>query len=193
MRDREVGGITVLMSEFKLEKHVYQIESDATADDIGMKVTMILSLPFAVDSISIAKGEIRAMVWEPDKEPPYGDIPDPPPDSLRDLLAKLELSDLNTSNLELSIDALTSMARMLIQARQESKAATAWVAGDVKAFCEWINVKPSPSRILDIPIFESNVIPEDKLILLCGKTAHSNPLMSDYGVLITMERQDAEV
>lgn len=182
------------MSQFKLEKHSYVVEKDATADDIGMKVAMILSLPFAVDSIVVSKGEIIAMVWEPDREPPYGDIPEPPPDSLRDLLTKIELVALSSISLDINVDSLSSLARMLIQARQESKAATAWVAGNAKTFCEWLNVKPSPSRILDIPLFESDAVPKDKLVLLCGKTAHSNPLSSDYGVLVTMlEKDNAKV
>lgn len=181
------------MPEFKLEKQVYAIESDATADDIGLKVSMILSMPFAVESISISKGEIKVLVWEPDREPPYGDIPEPPASSLRELIGKIELLDLNETNKEINIDALSNMAQMLIQARQETKAATAWVTGDVKNFCGWMNVKPSPSRILDIPIFESDAVPKDKLVLLCGKTAHSNPLTSDFGVVITMEASDAKV
>lgn len=178
-----------------MDKQVYEIKPGSTADEIGEQVAMILSTPsIVVDEIHIVRGKIESIVWLPDREPPYGELPDRVAESMEDLLASIELSDIDDHPCDINLDSLSTVASMLIQCRVESKGAIAWVAGKVERLCRWLGIAAAPSRFMDLPVYESEVIPDDKLLLLCGKSSRMNPLLSDYAITVTLEdTEDAEV
>lgn len=173
------------MTSFKIQSKKFSIKEGASVDDVADMVRMIMSLPMALERIVI-ENEVRADFWVQDVEPPFGELPEEQSKSFAELLARIDTDELDTSDVGLNLDALAVITNSLLEANKHRRAALAWLVGDPVFFCNWLHVKPTPSRFLELPLVTIDDLPRDKLILLCGKTYASNPLQADRALVITM-------
>jgi hypothetical protein len=156
-------------------------------------VRLVLSYDGEVSKIVITRGVLMADYIVDDEGPPYGKIPDTPSESIGDVLQKIEISTVSKED-EIRIDSLAIIASALIQARKSLRVGLSWLVSDSDKFRNWIGVKKDVSRLLDIPVYlvSAEQLPNDKLVLLCGKTTMVNPLKADYGVLMDMGDSSGE-
>lgn len=172
------------------------IPDGATADDVAAVVRAILSLPVTVKKITISdegsdgRGEI---VWEalyPKVEPPDGEIPDPPPRDLYEVLGRIPIEEVKRVNSpKMDMKSMRIVSGLLMVAARRRRAGIGWMTGDAQRFMEWLGAKTPkpPTRFLGIQIIEQSTIPKDRLVLLMGKSSASDPLDADSGVSIHME------
>lgn len=173
------------MPGFKLQSKRFQIREGSTVDDIADSIRLIMSMPMALERVVIEQ-DIRVDFWAQDAEPPFGELPEEPSQSFAEVLGRVDTAELTDSSTELNLDALAVITTMLIEANKRRRSALAWLVGDPVVFCKWLKVKPTPNRFLEIPLVKVQDVPKDKLILLCGKSAASNPLESDVGLIVSM-------
>lgn len=173
------------MTNFKIKTKKFSIKQGASVDDVADMVRVILSLPMSLERIVI-ENDIRADFWMQDAEPPFGELPEEQSKTYQQVLNKIDAYEVDTSTIELSLDALSVITTLLIEANKRRHAALAWLVGDPVYFCNWLKVTPTPSRFLELPIVRIDSLPEDKLILLCGKSYACDPMLADEALVVTM-------
>lgn len=171
----------------KTEQKNYSIE-DSTLEEIVESVRLILSYDGEISKIVITKGNIMAEYIMEDTGPPYGKLPDSPVDKLGDIISRIELVPVVETN-EVSANSMATIASALIQARKGNRSGTAWLISSQDYFRKWIGVSKPISRLLDLPVYtvDSDKLPNNKLVLLCGKTAMVGPAKCKFGVVMDME------
>lgn len=173
------------MTNFKIKTKKFSIKQGASVDDVADMVRMIMSLPMSLERIVI-ENDIRADFWIQDAEPPFGELPEEQSRTYQQVLGNVEAFEVDTSSVELNLDALAVITTMLIEANKRRRAALAWLVGDPVFFCEWLKVTPTPSRFLELPIVKVDSLSEDKLVLLCGKSYACDPMTADEALIVTM-------
>jgi len=182
----------------RLIPKVFPIREGENVDDVCNKIKALAALPFAVETITIAKTQIKAMVWESEREPLEGDVPVEEPGSLATLLHSIMVHEVEPAEeVPLNLDALAVVADMLIRSRAQGFAAIAWVVGDGVKFCNWLGIQPTPIRFLELPLIHHGELGGDKILLLCGKSAQHHPLQATMAIATTLvpkeEEKDASV
>lgn len=160
-----------------------------TLEDVLDQVRLILSYDGEISKVVITNGNITAEYVVDDNEgPPYGKLPDDPAREIGDVIAKIRLENVKSTN-DISIDSLAVIASALIQARKSSRVGVAWLLSDSEVFRKWLGVTKPVSKLLEVPVYEvdSDKVPEDKLILLCGRTSAVSLLKCDFGILMNMK------
>ena len=155
----------MIMTNFKIKTKKFSIKQGASVDDVADMVRMIMSLPMSLERIVI-EDDVRADFWMQDVEPPFGELPEEQSRTYQQVLGKVEAVEVDTSCVELSLDALAVITTLLIEANKRRHAALAWLVGDPVFFCEWLKVTPTPSRFLELPLVKIESLPEDNLVLL---------------------------
>lgn len=170
----------------KVEQRNYAI-AGKSLEEIVEQVRLVLSYDGEVSRVLITRGNILAEYIVEDEGPPYGKLPQNPLESLVDVLSAIEMVPVNESN-EVDVDALNVIAAALIQARKAMRSGVAWVVSSKDKFQEWLGVKSDVSRLFDLPIYELEPanLPENKLVLLCGRTTVTSPLVSDLALIMEM-------
>jgi hypothetical protein len=181
----------------ELKEHVYPLKGGETVDDVCERVIALSALPFAIESITITKTVLRVLVWEPqDKEPPYGELPHEPADSIGSVLQRVPLHEVNPSGTTINTRALAVIVEMLMKARAEELAGVAWVVGDTDVFCQWLRIPPTPVRFLELPLMQYEALPPERVVLLCSRSAKHTPMDATLGIVATAfieEGPDAEM
>lgn len=181
---------------FELKEKIYPLKDGETVDDVCEKIVSLTALPFAIETITITKTAIRAMLWvQSDVTPPYGELPYEDPSSISSLLGSIDLLEIEPNDeVELNLKSLSVVASMLIRARSTELAGIAWLVGDPAIFCKWIGITNVPVRFLELPLIPYSEFHRDKLLLLCGKSAQHHPFQAKLGVttyMVVKEDQDA--
>jgi len=186
--------MTAVPHELRTERQ--QIPDDATADDVAAIVRAILSLPVTVKRIEIVDAGADGhpeIVWEalyPKVEPPDGEIPDPPPTDLYEVLERIPIESMEkVASPKMDMKSMRIVAGLLMMAGRRRKAGVGWLVGDAARFMQWLGAKTPkpPTRFLGIQIIERQVIPKDRLVLLLGRSSLSDPLDSEAAISIAME------
>lgn len=177
------------MTKFSIESQKFPIKEGSSIDDIADAVRSIMSLPIKLERITI-EDEIRAEFWMEDLEPPFGRLPEEANKSYGQVLAKVGTFEINpSSEIEINLGALSEVVRMFLLASEKKKAGLAWLINNSGSFSEWLGIPRAPTRFFELPVIEVKDVPEDKLILLCGRSSRVNPLESDTGIVAFMEKK----
>ena len=127
--------------------------------------------------------------------PPDGDIPEPEPGSLWDLMSVVPLTEVRVRKPRMNMKSLAKVTSMLLTAsgnkETESRAPTAWlVNSNPSEFLKWLGLRPSvtPSSFLGLPLFCVPFVEEDRLVLMCARSRKSDPLNSEQGYVLLMEK-----
>lgn len=182
-------------SQYQLKTQSHPIPQGATADDVALAVKAILKVPFYVEEISIkAKNrEISYSVHLPKTDPPDGIILDPLPQSLAELLGKLDIREVAAGKVpKINLKSMATVTAMLMGAGREKMTGVGWAVGSLQNFCKWIGVKADvpPARFLGIPLMTIEQLSEDRLLLLCARSVLSDPLEAEIGFAVAMEREE---
>jgi hypothetical protein len=169
-----------------------QIPQGATADDIGLAVKAILKVPFHVDEITIngSSREIVYSVYLPKTDPPDGMVLDPLPQSMAELLAKIDIKEIPIIKVpKINMKSLGVVSAMLMNAGREKMTGVGWVLGSVQSFCRWMGIKGDrpPVRFMGIPIIQVEELSVDRLLLLCARSVLSDPLDAEIGFSVAMD------
>lgn len=170
----------------KIRQKNYSI-AHKSLEEVVEQVRFILSYDGIISKIVITNGNILVEYVVEDTEPPYGKLPDSPTEVMSDVLRKINLEPVEHNN-EMSIDSLSVIASALIQARKSLSSALAWVVSDHKEFRKWLGVEKTVWKLLDIPVYEvdTDSLPKDKLVLICGRIHLISPLEGKSGIIIDM-------
>ena len=174
------------------------IPDGATADDIADIIRAILRRPLVVKSITVSADD-RNVEWTafvPKVEPPYGEIPAPPPQNYNELMSNVGIIDFDVRRAKkVNLKALSLIAGMLFEVSRRKGVATAWLVHDAKAFGAWVmrkSIKKAPTRFLGLRIVEeSSLIPADRVILLAGRSVTSDPLDSTVALSLAVDMENA--
>ena len=183
--------------QYQLRKMKQTIPPGSTADDVAAMVKAILRIPFRVSDIHVS--ELGSIEWEfrvPKSEPPDGELMEPLPVDVTELMSRVELSELSGTKAALSFRSLAIVAQMMLAATKKrldggvvgGLTGVAWVVGSVTSFCRWMGIKPNspPSKFLGMPLIEDIDIPVSRLILLCARSSTSDYLEAEYGFVVAM-------
>jgi hypothetical protein len=178
------------------------IPPGSTADDVATMVKAILRIPFRVSDIHVS--ELGFIEWEfhvPKSEPPDGELMEPVPIDITELMSRVKLSELSGTKATLSFRSLAIVAQMMLAATKkrldggvvDGLTGAAWVVGSITSFCRWLGIKPSspPSKFLGIPLIKDVEIPSSRLILLCARSSGSDYLEAEHGFVVAMIPKDS--
>lgn len=176
-----------------------EIPPGATADDVAGIVRAILSLPVTVKRIEINDGmddrSQAEIVWEgyfPKAEPPDGELPEPPPADLFEVLSRVPIEEIGKVRApKLDMRSLRVVSGLLMMAANRRRAGVAWLTGNGQRFMEWLGVETpeAPTRFLGARIIEHASVPADRLVLLLAKSMTSDPLDADVGLSVVLDRR----
>lgn len=185
------------MEKFELKTMKQKIKSGSSADDIATMVKAILRLPFKVSQITISEtGYVEWKAYVPKLEPPDGQIIEPAPEDITDLVAKLKLIEISSSKIGLNFKALATVAKMLLECSKKKPddgivsgmTGVGWVIGDIPTFCSWMGIKPDapPTKFFGMPLIEDSELPSSRIMLLCARSSVSDHLEAEQGIVAAM-------
>lgn len=182
-----------MTSGFELRPKIIPIKEGETVDDICSKIVALAALPVSIESITITKSVVKAEIWHPVGDDPLSsDIPDEDARTISDVLHRVTTLEVLPEKPKINVGALAVMADLLIRARMlvPPVAGVAWVVGSAERFKEWLNLSAIPVRLLEMPLIEYTDIPEDRLVLLCGKSSRHHVLQAVMAMTTSMVRED---
>lgn len=177
------------------------IPQGSSADDVAAMVKAILRLPFRVSDINISeRGFVEWKAYIPKSEPPDGEVMEPAPVDIPELISRIDLEEISGTKVRLNFRSLAVVAKMMAAASKKSPgdgvtsgmAGVAWVTGSIKEFCRWINVKSNnpPAKFFGMPLIEDREIPSSRLVLLCARSATADYLEAEHGFVVAMVRKE---
>ncbi len=182
----------------KVQKR-FSIPHGATADTVAEQVRQILSMRVSVTTLVISagggegSGEIVAEIMVPVQGPPHGEVADPDPESVWELLDKIPLEQSKIKKPRLSLDAIRRVSAVMMEASRRGRAPLAWLVQDQVQFSRWLKVDAPEhkyvTQFLGLPLIVLNRVPPDKMIMLCGRSNRLDPLKAEWGYVVALEEE----
>lgn len=151
----------------------WPMPEEPTADSVARVVKSLLMLPVTIKSITIdaptVTGEDVIVSWE--AYVPTGVPPDSKPKDAYNALLKLNLIELTEMKSSINPDALQVLINLLAMAQKKrSLVGVGILVGNEKRFRHWAGMENSErSNLLNMPIIELDELPDESVVLLCGK------------------------
>lgn len=181
-------------------KKPFDIPLGSTQDDIADMLRAILSTKAAVKKVvfEVTPGRDRQGVMTvdmmvPRMGPPDGEILEPDPENLWQLISKVPFENVELRKVKMRVPAVMRSVALLGEASRgdhEAKIPVAWMINEnPDMFLKWLGVRleNSPSIFMGLPLLKVPFVEEDRLVLLCARSRKMDPLHSERGLVLIME------
>lgn len=178
----------------------FNIPVGSNIDDIADMLRAILSTKAVVNKVvfEVTKDKDRQGVMivdmmVPKMGPPDGEILEPDPENLWQMLHRIPLSSVDLKRVKLRVPAVMRTVALVMQAAlstSEAKVPVGWMVNDDPSiFMKWIGASTSavPSIFMNLPLLRVPFVEKDRLVLLCARSRRMDPLRSERGLVLTME------
>lgn len=179
----------------------FDIPVDATQDDIADMLRAILStravikrVVFEVTPGADKQGRMSVDMMVPKVGPPDGELLEPDPENLWQLMARIPLEDVNLKKVKMRVPAVMRSVALVMQAATDpgskARVPVGWMINeDSSLFLRWLGVHTdvAPSVFMNLPLLRVPFVEKDRLVLLCAKSRKMDPIRSERGLVLTME------
>ena len=178
----------------------FDLPKQSTPDSLAEMVRAILSQKAVVRKMVLTADppSINVDMLVPNREPPFGDVETDDPTDVWQLLQTVELEEvLEGEESGLDEKALAQLTTLMVRASAKKMAGVGLVTGSIVEFMGWLGAEVREDRIptmfWNMPLIQLSGLPEDKLVLLCARSARLGPLKAESGYMIQMfkEARDA--
>jgi len=177
-------------------ERVYSLEGAQTADTIAELVRAILSQKYVVVRelhLLSDPGRVVAQLSIPRSGPPDGVIPETDPESVWELLTQVDIVEYESANVKLNPAAVSSLTHIMLEAGHRRLAGVAWATGSIQNLMKWVGVHPRegvPATFWNMPLIQTQLIPEDCVVMLCAKSVRQRVLKAELGIMAQFEEVD---
>jgi len=190
------------MPKYEQMKRGWDIPLEAGPDEIADMVRGIMSSGVSVQGIEIKvtpgegrQGEMVADMFVPKMGPPDGDVPEPDPENMWQVLQRVPLEERRLKKPRINIKSLAKIASLMLMAstdlEKEARVPVAWLVNpDLSTFLRWLGVRPKsdPVNFFALPLIRVPHVEHDRLVLMCARSRSMDPLKSEQGYVIVMEK-----
>lgn len=174
----------------------FALPAQSTVDSMTEMFRAAVSQKGSVQKVvfSVEPLELSVDVFVPVEEPGKADPPTGEPEDVWQVLATVDMEEVDPGGLPLNIKAVSLLTSLMLKAAEKGMAGTAWAVGDANKFLEWLGLPikdDPPASFWNLPLIEVGGLQEGALVLMCGKSHRLGPLRSEVGFLTHMEIEDA--
>lgn len=188
-------------TSYEETKRTFDIPKGATQDDIADMLRAILSTRAAIKKVVLEvtpgqeqQGKMFVDMMVPKVGPPDGELLEPDPENLWQLMSRISMTDVNLKKVKMRVPAVMRSVALVMQAAQdtssEARVPVGWMINeDPSLFLKWLGVRVNtmPSVYMNLPLLRVPFIEKDRLVLLCAKSRKMDPIRSERGLVLTME------
>lgn len=186
---------------YEESKRVFDVPSGATQDDIADMLRAILSTRAVVKKVvfEITPGQERQGIMSvemmvPKIGPPDGELLEPDPENLWQLMSRIPLEDVNPKRVKMRVPAVMRAVALVMTAAMNfnspARTPVGWMINeDPSMFLKWLGVQANtmPSIFMNLPLLRVPFVEKDRLVLLCARSRKMDPLKSERGLVLMME------
>ena len=188
-------------ANYKEASHSFDIPVGASQDDIADMLRAILStkaivrkVVFEVTTGQGRQGKMSVDMLTPNIGPPDGDILEPDPENLWQMMNRIPLSTPNLKKVKMRVPAVMRSVALIMQAslstESEARIPVGWMINeDPTILLKWLGLRLTvmPSVYMNLPLLRVPFIEKDCLVLLCARSRRMDPILSERGLVLQME------
>lgn len=191
-----------MATNYEESKRVFDIRPGATQDDIADMLRAILSTRAVVKKVIFEatpgqerQGTMTVEMLVPKVGPPDGELLEPDPENLWQLMSRIPMEDVNPKRVKMRVPAIMRSVALIMQAslnhKEKARIPVGWMINeDPSMFLKWLGVQSvnaAPSIFMNLPLLRVPFIEKDRLVLLCARSRKMDPIKSERGLVLTME------
>ena len=190
------------MPKYEQMRRGFDIPLEAGPDEVADMVRGIMCAGVSVQSIEIKttpgegrQGQMIVDMFVPKVGPPDGEVPEPAPENMWQALQRVPLEELRLRKPRINIKALAKATSMMLLAStnldKEARIPVAWLVNpDLRLFLNWLGIKPksAPVNFMGLPLIRVPHVAEERLVLMCARSRMMDPLKSEQGYVLIMEK-----
>lgn len=182
-------------------KRNFDIPAGSTQDDIADMIRAILSTRAVVRKVVLEvtpgqerQGKILVDMLVPKIGPPDGELLEPDPENLWQLMARIPIDTVSLKKVKMRVPAVMRSVALVMQAAldtsSEARIPVGWMINeDPTTFLKWLGVRVDavPSVFMNLPLLRVPFVEADRLVLLCARSRKMDPIRSERGLVLMME------